>query len=199
MKNIVIGITGASGAVYGVRLIECLKSLPKPPLIHLVVSDYGKQTILIETNKDMIQISELVDYVYENDDISACIASGSYSVNTTIIIPCSMKTLSTVAWGMADNLIARVCDVALKENRPLIMCPRETPFNAIHLENMLRLSQLGVHIIPPMPAFYNNPQTIQDIVDHHVMKVLDHMGVSHDFGKRWRGERVVVESSNNKT
>lgn len=182
--NLVIGITGASGTVYGVRLLEELKK--KDVTTHLIMSKFAYVNLEIETEYTKEYVYSLVDYFYSNDDLAANVSSGSFQVDGAVIIPCSMKTLSSVANGYCDNLIARVCDVTLKERRRLIMCPRETPLNAIHLENMLKLARLGVDIIPPMPAFYNNPKTLDDIVNHHTMKVMDHLGIPFEEGKRWK-------------
>ncbi len=185
-KSIAIGITGASGAIYGIRLIELLKSLEEPPIIHLVISEFGKETIRVETDWEVEQVEAMADYVHSNNYLGASIASGSFLIDATVILPCTMKTLAAVACGYSDTLIARACDVALKEKRQLIICPRESPVSAIHLENMLKLSKLGVDIMPLMPAYYNNPQSIEEIVDHQVMKIMDHLKLEHRVGKRWQ-------------
>lgn len=181
--NIVVGITGASGVIYGIKLIEELKK--KDVIVHLIMSKFAMTNIEIETNYLIEDVTKLADYIYDNWDLAANVSSGSYLVDGVVILPCSMKTLSSVANGYSENLIARVCDVALKERRKLIMCPRETPLNAIHLENMLKLARLGVDIIPPVPAFYNNPESLDDIILSHTMKIMDHLNISFNKGKRW--------------
>ena len=184
--KIVIGITGATGAIYGIRLIEAIKGLPDVE-VHLIVSSIGKKTIQIETKLSYDLIEKLADCIYSNDDLGACLASGSYRFDTMIIIPCSMKTLSAISNGLSDTLIARCADVCIKEGRKLVLCPRETPLSAIHLENMLKLSRLGVGMLPPMPAFYNNPDSLEDIINHHIMKVLDYIGIDNKLSIRWEG------------
>lgn len=184
--KIVIGITGATGAIYGIRLMEAIKSLSEAE-VHLIVSSFGMKTIQIETQLSHVQIEKLADYMYSNDDLGALLASGSFCLDAMIIIPCSMKTLSAISNGLSDTLIARCADVCIKEGRKLVLCPRETPLSAIHLENMLKLSRLGVGMIPPMPAFYNNPDSLEDIINHHTMKVLDYIGIDNKWSFRWGG------------
>lgn len=183
--NIIIAITGASGVIYGIRLMEAVRKAQLPVVMHLVMSDAARDNIRIETDHAVEDVLALADHVYDNRDLAARISSGSFLVDGMVVLPCSMKTLSAVANGYADTLIARACDVSLKENRTLILCPRETPLNAIHLENMLKLSRLGVRIIPPIPAFYNHPRSLEDVIDHHVMKVLDQLKIRHGLGRRW--------------
>lgn len=184
--DIVIGITGATGAVYGVRLLEKLKSIEEVNT-HLIISEWGRANIEIETNYTIDYVENLATNVYNNKDMAAAVSSGSFLNEGMIILPCSMKTLSAISNGYADSLISRVADVMLKEGRKLIISPRETPLSTIHLENMTKLSRLGVRIIPPMPAFYNNPNSIDDIVNHTVMKILDQFGVHINKEKRWNG------------
>ena len=184
--KIVIGITGATGAIYGIRLMEAIKSLSEAE-VHLIVSSFAMKTIQIETQLSHVQIEKLADYMYSNDDLGALLASGSFCLDAMIIIPCSMKTLSAISNGLSDTLIARCADVCIKEGRKLVLCPRETPLSAIHLENMLKLSRLGVGMIPPMPAFYNNPDSLEDIINHHTMKVLDYIGIDNKWSFRWGG------------
>lgn len=186
MKKIVVGISGATGVIYGVRLLEALHQLPDIET-HLVVSDYGYENLKTETGCSADYINRLSSFVYDNHNLGARISSGSFSTDAMVILPCSMKTLSSIANGFCDNLIARAADVTIKEGRPLILCPRETPLNAIHLGNMLKLSQLGVAMIPPMPAFYNRPQTIDDIINHQIMKIFDYLKLPFVNGKRWNG------------
>lgn len=184
--KIVICITGATGSIYGIRLLETLNEY-QDITTHLIISDVGKQNIEIETKYSLEYVYSLADYVHENSNMASNVSSGSFKYDAVVILPCSMKTLSSIANGYCENLISRVADVALKEGRKLIISPRESPLNSIHLENMLKLSKMGAAIIPPMPAFYNNPQKIDDIINHHIMKVLDRLGIENSKSKRWEG------------
>lgn len=183
--RLVVGITGASGAVYGVRLLEVLREAKVET--HLVVSRWARETISRELGLAVEWVHDLASVTYAADDLGAAISSGSFLHDGMAVAPCSMKTLSAIANGYTDELIARAADVTLKEGRTLVLVPRETPFNAIHLENMLKLARLGVCILPPVPAFYNRPQTISQLVDHTVARVLDRLGVPHSLGTRWQG------------
>ncbi|WP_127848848.1 UbiX family flavin prenyltransferase [Lacticaseibacillus hulanensis] len=186
-KKIVVGITGASGTIYGLRLLEALAANPDVET-HLVMSPWAKENLAVEaTGYNEREVRALADVVYSDRDMGAAIASGSFQHDGMVIVPASMKTVAAIAMGLADNLIARAADVTLKERRPLLLVPRESPFNQIHLENMLKLSRMGVEIIPPIPAFYNQPQTIDDLIDHNTMKLLDHLHLPSDYGKRWQG------------
>ena len=156
---------------------------------HVIFSDYAWINLEIETEYTKEEIFSLADHCYDNRDLAACISSGSYPVDGVVVLPCSMKTLSGIANGYADNLITRVCDVALKERRRLVVCPRETPLNTIHLKHLYELSQMGAVIVPPMPAFYNHPETVEDIVNHQIMKILDQFRIPWEGAKRW-GEKV---------
>lgn len=192
-KSWVVGITGASGSVYGVRLTESLLSLGYD--VHLVITNAGWRVLKEEmgfeaASREAAVLERFGGYegqiVYHPiADIGATIASGSYLVEGMIIMPCSMGTLSSVAHGASDNLMGRAADVMMKEGRPLVLVPRETPLHAIHLENMLTLARLGVKIIPAMPAFYFGPQTLDDIVNFMVGKVLDSLRIEHHLYKRW--------------
>ncbi|MCS7462469.1 UbiX family flavin prenyltransferase [Paenibacillus doosanensis] len=189
----VVGITGASGAAYGVRLCRFL--LARGLNIHLLITDAGWRVLKEELGWDAARRKEMLEkhfggysggYVYNPiQDIGASTASGSFRTSGMVIIPCSMGTLSGIAHGASDNLLERTADVMLKEGRPLIIVPRETPLHAIHLENMLKLARMGVRIIPAMPAFYQGPQSMDDMVDFMVGKVLDSMDVEHELYKRW--------------
>ncbi|AOZ91371.1 UbiX family flavin prenyltransferase [Paenibacillus crassostreae] len=191
----VVGITGASGSIYGIRLIETL--LANHLDVHIVISQAGWRVLQEEldwstTDREGILNEKFGHYpgVYQyhpNSDIGASIASGSFQVDGMIIAPCSMGTLSAVANGSSDNLLSRAADVMLKEGRPLVIVPRETPLHAIHLENMLKLARLGVRLIPAMPAFYFHPQSINDLIDFVVGKVLDNLRIDHQLFKRWEG------------
>lgn len=196
MKSFIVAISGASGAIYGIRLVEEL--LRKVDTVHLCVSGTAFSIIKTETNIDWLGKSDLetekkvrkhysskkINYYCETN-LAAPIASGSFITDGMFIVPCSMKTLSGIANGYSSNLIARAADVTIKEGRELIISPREMPFNAIHLENMLKLSRLGVKIAPPVPAFYQKPKDLNDIVDFVVGKLLDSAGVKHNLFKRW--------------
>lgn len=184
--EIIVGITGATGTIYAVKLLEALKKFEHVN-VHLIMSKWAQQTLITETKYDLDYINSLADAVYDNLNMGAKISSGSFLSDAMLIVPCSMKTLSSIANGYCDNLITRAADVTIKEGRKLIMSPRETPLSAIHLQNMLKLSQLGVKIVPPMPAFYNKPETVEDIVNHQVMKLLDQLNLSLPEGKRWNG------------
>ena len=184
VNEIIIGISGASGVQYGIRLLETLKTT-KGVKTHLVLSDSAKQLIGIETDRSVREVEDLADHVYKDDDFTAPIASGSHRSKGMIVAPCSMKSLASIAMGMSDTLLSRAADVCLKENRRLILSPRETPFNAIHLQNMLTLSRMGVIIMPPIPAFYTGAQTMDDMVQQFVGKILDHLGVASNIPKRW--------------
>lgn len=185
--NVVVGISGASGSIYAIRLLEVLKEL-EGVNTHLIISEWGKANIEIETSYSISYVESLATKVYNNKNMAAAVSSGSFLNDGMIILPCSMKTLSAISNGYADSLISRAADVMLKEGRRLIICPRETPLNLIHLENMTKLSKLGVKIVPPMPAFYNNPQSIEDIVKHTVMKILDQIDIHISSEERWTGE-----------
>lgn len=185
-RKIVIGVTGASGTIYAIDLMKKLKSIENVET-HVIFSAWAKKNLQLETNLSLADIKGLADYFYSDSDLGATIASGSFLTNGMVIVPASMKTVASIAVGIGDNLISRAADVTLKEQRKLIMVPRETPLNTIHLENMTKLSKMGVQIIPPIPAFYNNPKTIQDLVDHQTMKELDALGIENDLNGRWGG------------
>ncbi|MEG6584057.1 UbiX family flavin prenyltransferase [Dendrosporobacter sp. 1207_IL3150] len=183
--RIVIGITGASGSIYGIRLIEVLKAAGCE--IHAVVSESGWQVLEYECviNKEMLKMK--VDYLHDVNNIGASIASGSFRTDAMVIVPCSMRTLGGIANGIADSLLTRAADVMLKEGRPLLLVPRETPLNAIHLENMLKLARIGVKIIPASPGFYHRPQNLESIVDMMVGKICDMLKIEHTLFERWQG------------
>ncbi|KRL79160.1 UbiX family flavin prenyltransferase [Secundilactobacillus paracollinoides] len=187
MKRIVVGITGASGTIYGISLLQALHAQPDVET-HLVMSRWAKENLAVETPEwSLRDVQALADVVEDDRNLGATIASGSFQHDGMVIVPASMKTVAAISMGLADNLIARAADVTLKERRPLLIVPRESPFNQIHLENMLKLARMGVEIIPPIPAFYNNPKTIDDLIDHNTMKLLDHLHIQNDFQGRWQG------------
>lgn len=185
-KRIIVGITGATGVIYGIKLLEALKQ-KEDIETHLIISEWSAKNIELETNYCLDDVLELADYNYDNNNLAAKISSGSFRSSGMIVIPCSMKTLSAISSGFAYNLIARVADVMLKEHHPLILVPRETPLNVIHLENMNKLARIGVHIMPPMPSFYHKPKTIDDLLDHFTGRVLDLIGIEHEMKGRWGG------------
>ena len=184
-KRIVVGISGASGVIYGVRLLEVLKDLGVET--HLVISPAAKMTIIAETKYTVQSVEKLASKVYKFSDISASISSGSFETEGMVVIPCSMHTLGALASGVADSLLTRAAEVTMKERRTLIVVPRETPLSLIHIENMARLSRAGAIIVPAMPAFYFKPKNIDDVVDHLVGKVLDLLKLEHVLFKRWKG------------
>jgi len=186
MRKIVIGVTGASGTIYALDLMKKFQSM-KNVETHVVFSAWAKKNLQLETDMSLAEVKSLADYFYSDSDLGATIASGSFLTDGMIIVPASMKTVASVAIGIGDNLISRAADVTLKEQRKLIIVPRETPLNTIHLENMTKLSKMGVQMIPPIPAFYNQPQTIQDLVDHQTMKELDALGIENEISGRWEG------------
>ncbi|WP_432645227.1 UbiX family flavin prenyltransferase [Methanobrevibacter sp.] len=180
---IVVGITGASGVIYGIRLLEALKKLNIESA--LVMSDLSKVVIESETDYTVEDVINLADNYYDFHDLTASINSGSFKTNGLVIVPCTMKTLSSIANGYGANTITRVADVSLKEKRPTIIVPRETPLRSIHLQNMLTLSQEGATILPAMPGFYSNPKTIDDQIDFIVGKILDSLKIENNLFKRW--------------
>ncbi len=184
--RVIVGITGASGAVYGVRLLEVLKKSGCE--VHAVVTDSGWRVLDYECGLTEAALRGKVDQLYDIRDIGAAIASGSFLSDAMVVAPCSMKTLSCIAGGIADNLLTRAADVTLKENRRLVLLPRETPLHAIHLENMLKLSRLGVQILPACPGFYHRPQTLDSLVDMMVGKLCDALKIQHTLFKRWQGD-----------
>ncbi|WPX98784.1 UbiX family flavin prenyltransferase [Candidatus Megaera polyxenophila] len=185
VKKIIVSITGASGAIYGIRLLEILKKCEIET--HLIISRSANLTIATETSFSIYDIKKLADYVYHPSDIAAKISSGSFKVNGMIIAPCSMKTLSAIATGLENDLIMRSASVIIKEQKKLALMVRETPFSAIHLENMLKLARIGVAICPPVPAFYNNPTTLDDIINHSVTRILDLFNIETNLIERWQG------------
>lgn len=185
---VIIGITGASGAIYGVRMVEFLSKM-KGIETHLVISKNGEKIIRHETKYRPDDLRKMTDYSYGIDDIGAAISSGSFLRDAMVIAPCSIKTMSALANSYTENLLIRAGDVTLKERKPLVLLVRETPFHAGHLENMLRLARMGATILPPIPSFYHKPKTIDDIVDHTIARALDLMGIKHNLSQRWRGMR----------
>ena len=186
--RLVVAITGASGVVYGKRLLEVLRE--KKVETHLIVSRAAEKVIEHELGMSKKDLERLATHVYNVEDLTAPLMSGSFKTDGMIIIPCSMKTLAGIVHGFADNLILRAADIALKEKRRLVVVPRETPFNVVHLRNMLQAAKLGVFVVPAMPAFYHKPEKIDDLVDFLVGRVLDCFGVEHRLFKQWSGIRA---------
>ncbi len=195
MKKIVIGITGASGTIYALSLLKALATMPDVET-HLVMSKWAKENLALEaTGYTLADVRNLADATYDERDMGAKIASGSFRHDGMVVVPASMKSIASIATGMGDTLVGRAADVTLKERRPLIVVPRESPFNQIHLENMLKLARMGVEIIPPIPAFYNRPKTIADIVNHTTEKLLDHLGIDNELSPRWEGMTAAKEQT----
>ena len=187
--RLIIGMTGATGTIYGVRLLERLRESGVET--HLVISRWGARTLLHETPYTREQVEALAAVAYAPGDMAASISSGSFRTDGMIIAPCSAKSLAAIAHGYGDNLIHRAADVVLKERRKLVLAVREAPLSAIHLENMLTLARMGAMVMPPLPAFYNHPRTIDDIVDYTVARLLDQFGVEVAGAERWVGEMGV--------
>ncbi len=182
--RIVIGFSGASGIIYGIRLLEILNSINIQT--YLIISEWAKKNIGIETDKNLEYVKSLSSINYENFKLDASVSSGSFLHDGMVIVPCSMKSLSSIANGYDDTLISRAASVTLKESRKLILVPRETPLSRIHLENMIKLHDAGAIILPAMPGFYHRPSTIDEIVDHLVGKILDQLKIKHDIFTRWK-------------
>jgi 4-hydroxy-3-polyprenylbenzoate decarboxylase len=186
-KRLIVGISGATGCIYGIRLLEVLKK--KEIETHLVLSSTAKQIILEETLYTIEKVKALASHVYENDDLHAPISSGSFLTHGMIILPCSIKTLSGIAHSYNENLMLRAADVTLKERRKLILGVRETPLHQGHLELMLQVSRLGAILLPPIPAFYFQPKSIDDLIHHTIGKALDLFEIEHSLYQRWGGRK----------
>lgn len=201
-QRLILAITGATGAIYGVRMLEMLRDAAIET--HLVISPWGRRTLIHETAHTVDEIQRLATVTYLANDQGAAISSGSFLTMGMAIVPCSMRTLGAVAHGLGDNLIHRAADVVLKERRRLLLAPREAPLSEIHLDNMLKLSRMGVVICPPMPGFYQRPESIDDLVNHSVVRMLDQFGIHIDGPGRWGEEfalgvpgKVTPEDSEN--
>lgn len=189
--KLVIGISGATGAIYGIRILQVLK--PIPIETHLVLTDSAKRTIEMETDFTVKEVESLADYVHDNRDIGAAISSGSFKTDGMIIAPCSIKSLSALANSYNDSLLVRAADVMLKEKRKLVLIPRETPLHAGHLKLLLALAEIGAVLLPPMPAYYHMPKTIDDIINQTVGKALDQFNIEHQLFKRWDGSEAKLK------
>lgn len=190
MKRLIVAITGASGALYGVRLLEQLRATGGVES-HLMISDAAALNLHHELDLKRADIEALATHVHSVRDIGACVASGSFQSDGMVIAPCSMRTLASVAHGMCDNLISRAADVMLKERRRLVLMVRETPFNLAHLRNMTAVTEMGGIVFPPLPAFYQKPQSIVDMVDHTVGRVLDQFHIAQSLAPEWQGLKAA--------
>lgn len=184
--RIIVGVAGASGAIYGLRLLEKLRR-QRGTEIHLIVSRSGEKTLFLETGKKISDIKSMADFWYPLEDISARLASGSYRTDGMIVAPCSINTMSAIAAGISSNLMIRAADVTLKERRKLILMVRESPLHIGHLRTMVALAEMGAIIAPPVPGFYNHPASVLDLVDHSVDRVLDLIGTPDQAARRWEG------------
>jgi 4-hydroxy-3-polyprenylbenzoate decarboxylase len=181
-------MSGSSGVAYGIRLLEILKTLKVET--YLITSRWAEECIRLETDKKPSYVKSLAKYVYSNENMAAKPSSGSYKIDGMVVIPCSMKTLSSIANGYEDTLISRAASVMLKESRKLVLVPRETPLTSIHLSNMLTLSKMGAIILPAMPGFYHKPKSVEELLNHIAGKVLDQFGIEHEVFRRWAGVEV---------
>jgi 4-hydroxy-3-polyprenylbenzoate decarboxylase len=184
-KRIVVGISGASGVIYGVSLLQCLQE--KDYETHLILSDAGKRNIEIETAYKPSDLERMVFRTYDNNDVGAALASGSFLTEGMVVVPCSVKTLSGIANSYGDNLLVRAADVVLKEKRKLVLVVRETPLHKGHLKLMMEAADIGAHILPPIPSFYHHPKTIEDIIHQTIGKIFDFLGIPHNLFRRWDG------------
>lgn len=181
--RLVIGITGSTGIIYGIRLLEALKTRVQT---HLVMTEWAIKCLSLETDYDLNYVRSLATEYSDNHNLASGVSSGTYKTDGMIVIPCSMKSLSSIANGYDETLVARSAGVTIKESRKLVLVLREAPLSAIHLENMLKLAKIGVTILPPVPGFYNKPKTVDDIVNHTVGKCLDQFNIDHNLFKRWK-------------
>ena len=187
-RRLIVGISGATGTIYGVRLLQTLASSGFES--HLILSKWGARTLIHETSYTLDQVQQMAHRHYSPNDQGAAVSSGSFLTAGMVVAPCSMRTLAAIAHGNGEHLIHRAADVILKERRKLILVVREAPFSEIHLENMLKLARIGVVILPPVPAFYNHPESIKQLVDHTVMRILDQFDIHLDLMPRWDGEML---------
>lgn len=183
--RIIVGMSGATGAPIGIRVLEMMRELNVET--HLIISKWARTTIELESDLTVTQVRDLASFSYGPEDQAASISSGSFRTDGMVVVPCSMKSLSAIRHGYGENLIQRAADVVLKEQKKLVLVPRETPLNAIQLENMLDLVRLGVAMVPPMPAFYNRPESIDDVINHISARILDQFGLDAPEAIRWNG------------
>ncbi len=182
-KRLIVGMAGATGVIYGIRMLEVLKN--RDVETHLIISEAGKLNIKIETSYDVDEVLAMADFTYNNKQIAASVASGSFQTMGMVVAPCTVKTLSGIAHSYNENLLIRAADVQLKEKRKLALMFRETPLHVGHLRLLTQAAEMGAHIVPPVPAFYHHPKTLDDIINQSVGKVLDFFGIEHDLFKRW--------------
>ena len=190
-KRLVVGISGASGVIYGVRLLQVLRDTDYET--HLIISKSGELNIEIETDYDPADVKAMADYVYDHKNVAASLASGSFLTAGMVVVPCTIKTLSGIANSYNENLLVRAADVTLKEKRKLALVVRETPLHKGHLRLLTMAADMGAHILPPVPSFYHMPKTIEDIIDQTIGKVLDYMGIEHDLFHRWGADSTKSE------
>src|SRR5207237_2682597 len=186
--RLIVAITGGSGVIYGIKMLEILKNLELES--HLVISKWDDRNIKIETDKAIEYVKSLATKCYDNDNMAAAISSGSFKTDGMAIVPCSMKTLSSIANGYDDSLVSRAAGVCIKESRRLVIVPRETPLSKIHLQNMISLADIGVIVLPAMPGFYQRPKSMDDLITHIAGKILNQFGIEHNIYRRW-GEALV--------
>jgi 4-hydroxy-3-polyprenylbenzoate decarboxylase len=186
-KRIVIGISGASGVIYGVRMLELLKETDFET--HLIISESGRLNIEIETGYKPRDVEAMADFVYDHKDMAASLSSGSFLTEGMVVIPCTVKSLSGIANSYNENLLVRAADVTLKEKRKLVLVVRETPLHIGHLRLMTLAAEMGAHLVPPVPSFYHQPETIEDIIDQTIGKIFDYFGIEHDLFRRWGAEK----------
>ena len=192
-KRLVVGISGASGVTYGVRLLQVLQDTDYET--HLIISKSGELNIQIETDYDPADVKAMADYVYDHKNIAASLASGSFLTEGMVVVPCTIKTLSGIANSYNENLLVRAADVTLKEKRKLALVVRETPLHKGHLRLLTMAAEMGAHILPPVPSFYHMPKTLDDIIDQTIGKVFDYMGIEHDHFNRWGEDSKTVENN----
>lgn len=184
-KRIIVGMSGASGVIYGIRTLSLLRETDYET--HLILSEAGKLNIEIETEYKAEEVEEMADFVYDHRDMAAAPSSGSFLTEGMVVVPCTIKSLSGIANSYTTNLLVRAADVALKEKRKLVLVVRETPLHKGHLKLMIKSADMGAHILPPIPSFYHQPKTIEDIIDQTIGKVFDYLGIEHDLFNRWEG------------
>ena len=187
-KRIVVGMSGASGVIYGVKMLTRLREVDCET--HLIIYEAGKLTIKIETDYTPDEVAEMADFVYDHKNVAASMASGSFLTDGMVVAPCTIKTLSGIANSYTDDLLVRAADVTLKERRKLVLVVRETPFHKGHLRLMTQAADMGAHILPPIPSFYHKPKTLDDIIDQTIGKVFDYLGIAHNLFMRWDGDRA---------
>lgn len=186
MRRIIVGVSGASGSIYAIQTLRALRALGNIE-IHLVLSAQAKQTVELETDVKPDVLEALADVIYESGDLAARISSGSFKTDGMIVVPCSMRSASAIAYSLNDNLLVRAADVCLKERRTLVLVVRETPLHVNHLRNLVRAAEAGAVILPPVPGTYSRPKTLEDIVNHTVGKALDQFGIENELFRRWEG------------